>query len=244
VSIINEKKKLPNRLEVKFTNNAINNFVPSFEFKDEGGKYTKDQLTVPLVEVGPTLKGLKLNCYRKKKTKYFNLSYWFKGKSLNLPCGLFRKDVYGVEEVEEYLKPIVKKCTDEHGHWQKDPKKYLEDLDKEKQRIKEAKEKIKTINNIIEMICEENFPKTKINGTLSQNQIRVNCLYLLGYNERTKHLIFTEDNEENGLIRFNPEGPQSFAEVFKQYPPGTGIIKHDPHLNPNKERSLYDSRLG
>ena len=116
MSTTNEKKKLPNRLEVKFTNYSIDTFVPSFEFKDEGGKYTKDQLTVPLVEVGPTLKGLKLNCYRKKKTKYFNLSYWFKGKSLNLSCGLFRKDIYGVEQVEEYLKPIVKACTDEHGH--------------------------------------------------------------------------------------------------------------------------------
>ena len=31
----------------------------SFEFKDEGWTFTKDQLTVPLVEVGPTLKGLK-----------------------------------------------------------------------------------------------------------------------------------------------------------------------------------------
>ena len=244
MSTANEKKKLPNRLEVKFTNYSIDTFVPSFEFKDEGGTFTKDQLTVPLVEVGPTLKGLKINCYRKKKTKYFNLSYWFNGRSLNLSCGLFRKDIYGVEQVEEYLKPIVKACTDEHGHWTIDPKKHLEDLKKEGEKVKEAEEKIKTINNIIEMICEENFPKTKIQGTLSQNQIRVNCLYLLGYNERTKHLIFTEDNEGNGLIRFKANGPQSFTELFKQYPPGTGIIKHNPQLNPNKERSLYDSRLG
>jgi len=71
-----------------------------------------------------------------------------------------------------------------------------------------------------------------------------NCLYLLGYNERTKHLIFTEDREGHGLIRFNSKGPQSFPELFKQYPPETGIIKHDPQLNPNKEQSLYNSYLG
>ena len=52
----NNESKLPNRLEVKFTNYSIDTFVPSFEFKDEGGTFTKDQLTVPLVEVGPTLK--------------------------------------------------------------------------------------------------------------------------------------------------------------------------------------------
>ena len=53
--------KLVDRLEVKFTNYAIDNFNPSFKFEDEGGKYTKDQITARLTEVGPTLKGLKLN---------------------------------------------------------------------------------------------------------------------------------------------------------------------------------------
>ena len=33
MSIANEKSKLATRLEVKFTNYAIDNFVPSFEFK-------------------------------------------------------------------------------------------------------------------------------------------------------------------------------------------------------------------
>ena len=32
----------------------------------------------------------------------------------------------------------------------------------------------------------------------------------------SKHLIFAEDNEGNGLIRFNPKGPQSFPELFKK----------------------------
>ena len=242
MSTANEKKKLVPKLDLNFSDYAIDTFAPSFEFTDEGGTYTKDKIIVSFNLKG-SLKGLKLRCY-KEGGKRFMLSYWHNKKSLTFPCGLFRKDVYGVKEVEEYLKPIVKACTNEHGYWETDPKKHLKELKKKEEREREAKRKIKTINNIIEMVCEENFPKTKVQGTLSQNQIRVNCLYLLGYNERTKHLIFTEDNEGNGLIRFTSEGPQSFTELFKQYPPGTGIIKYDPHLNPNKERSLYDSRLG
>ena len=246
--------KLVDRLEVKFTNYAIDNFNPSFKFEDEGGKYTKDQITARLTEVGPTLKGLKLNYYREKKTKYFMLSYWLNKKSLTLSCGLFRKDVYGVEEVTEYLKPIVKACTNERGHWVTDPKQWLIDefIKKEKKEAEEIKRqeeenKLKqTINKMIEMVCADNFPKVKEKGNLSQNNLRVNCLFFLGYNERTKHLIFTEDNNGNGLIKFKegPNAPQNFTELFKMYPPGTGIIEYDPQLNRNGERSLYDSPLG
>ena len=238
----NDKKesKLTNKLEVRFTDFAIDNFDHSFEFEDEKGRFTKDQLTIPLVDLGPKLKGLKFNYYRKKKTKYFILSYWYNKKSLTLPCGLFRKRIYGTKEVEEYLTPIVKACTNEHGFWEKDPKVYL----KEEKIKEEAKRKIKSVNKIIEMVCEDNFPKTKIDGTLSAIQIRSNCRTLLGYNFRTTHLIFTEDDLGNGLIRFKPEGPQSFNELFNKYPPGEGIIKYDPHLNPNRETSVYDSAFG
>jgi len=94
------------------------------------------------------------------------------------------------------------------------------------------------------MICEDSFPKTKVDGTLSAIQIRSNCRTLLGYNLRTKNLIFTEDEEGNGLIRFKQDGPQNFDELFRKYPPSEGVIKYDPHLNPNKETSVYDSDLG
>ena len=59
----NDKKesKLMNKLEVRFTDFAIDNFDHSFEFEDEKGRFTKDQLTIPLVDLGPKLKGLKFN---------------------------------------------------------------------------------------------------------------------------------------------------------------------------------------
>ena len=55
------ESKLVNKLEVKFTDYAIHNYNSSFEFKDDEGAYTKDQLTIRLLELGPTLKGLKYN---------------------------------------------------------------------------------------------------------------------------------------------------------------------------------------
>lgn len=235
----NEKEsKLVPKLDLNFTDYAIDTFVPSFEFEDEGGTYTKDKIIVPFKLKG-NLKGLKLRCYR-KSGKRFMLSYWHNKNSSTFPCGLFRKNVYGVKEVEEYLTPIVKACTNKDGHWETDPRVYI----KEEKIKEEVKQKIKSVNNIIEMICEDNFPKTKVDGTLSAIQIRSNCRTLLGYNLRTTHLIFTEDDEGNGLIRFKPGGPQSFAELFQKYPPGEGVIKYDPHLNPNKETSVYDSNLG
>ena len=78
----NKESKLVNKLEVKFSDYAIDNFDPSFDFEDEGGKYIKDQLSIRLLELGPTLKGLRINYYRKKKTKYFILLYWHNKKSL------------------------------------------------------------------------------------------------------------------------------------------------------------------
>lgn len=231
----NNESKLVHGLAVKCSDYAIDTFVPPFVTKDEVGTITRDEISAPLkVEGNRTLKGSKIRCYRKSGVKAFTLSYWFNDQSLRLSCGVFEKDVYGIKELEEYLKPIVKACTNKDGHWIKDPKRYL----------KEKKGETKTTRKMIELICEDNFPKTKIDGTLSAIQIRSNCRTLLGYNLRTTHLIFTEDDEGNGLIRFKPGGPQSFAELFQKYPPGEGVIKYDPHLNPNRELSLYDSTLG
>ena len=247
MSITNENKtkaKLENKLEVNFSDYAIDSFSPSFKFTDEGGEYTKDQLTIRLGNLGPTLKGLKYNYYRKTKNKCFFLSYWYNKRSLTLPCGLFRKGTYGTQEVTEYLTPIVKACTNKDGYWVKDPKQYLiEEKIKQDKIIQELEEKKKEklVKDIIEMACVENFPKAKQEGNVSAGVLRVNCLYLIGYNKRTDHLIFTEDDEGNGLIRFKEEGPQSFTELFKMYPSGVGNVAYHPHKNPNRERSVYDT---
>ena len=61
----NEKEsKLVPKLALKFSDYTIDTFVPSFEFEDEKGTYTKDRITIPLkVEGNNICKGLKLRCY-------------------------------------------------------------------------------------------------------------------------------------------------------------------------------------
>ena len=250
MSVINEKEKkaeLVRRLAVVATDHSIDKFEHSFEFEDNNGVITKQDIIVTLLELPPILKGLKFRYYKKTKVKSLFLSFWHNGKSLKLPIGHFQKGIFGLKEVEEYLKPIVNKCKTK-GVWSIDPRKHLaQELIKKKRReeksIERSKKKKadKIVNDMIELACAENFPKTKQDGTVSASSLRVFCLYLIGYNKRTDHLIFTEDDEGYGLIRFKPEGPQSFPELFKKYPPGVGVIAYDPHNNPNKERSVYDS---
>ena len=68
-------------------------------------------------------------------------------------------------ELEEYLKPIVKACTNKDGHWAINPKTWKKQLDL-------------SLNQVAEMACKENFPKTKMVGTLSSIQIRTNMAFL------------------------------------------------------------------
>ena len=251
MSIANDNKtkpKLDPTLDLKvctFADYSIERYVPSFETTDEGGTVTRDRVDYPLnVKGNSTCKGLKIRCHRKTGTKSFRLVVWLNGKSTILNCGIFQRGVYGVEEVEEYLKPIVKACK-EKGVWVKYPKEYFAEKKIEEEKIKLEKEEKERkeikVKDIIEMACKENFPKSKREGNVSAGVLRVNCLYLIGYNKRTDCLIFTEDDEGNGLIRFKPEGPQSFTELFKMYPSGVGNVVYDPHKNPNRERSVYDT---
>ena len=250
MSITNETdttSKLVRTLAVIGTDKSIDKYTHTFKFKDEDGNVTtKDEIIVAITELEPTLKGLKFRYYRKTKVKSLFLSYWYDGRSLRLPIGIFQRGVFGLSEVEKYLKPIVNVCK-KTGKWTIDPKKHLEEIKEKEEEERLKKEGEKYVNTMIEMACEENFPKSKQEGNVSAGVLRVSCLYLIGYNERTKHLVFTEDDEGNGIIVFkmvNGFEPKSWKELFEKYPSGVGHISHDPHLNPNKERSLYDSKLG
>ena len=55
----NNESKLVPKLDLKFTDYTIDTFVPSFEFEDEGGTFTKDKIIVSFNLKG-NLKGLKL----------------------------------------------------------------------------------------------------------------------------------------------------------------------------------------
>ena len=71
------------------------------------------------------------------------------------------------------------------------------------------------------------FPKVKIKDEfLSKLSIRTHVNFLIGSNERTKHLCYCEDREGNGKKFFKPQGPQSFPELFQKYPSGVGVVKY------------------
>ena len=64
-----KESRLGPKLDLNFTDYAIDTFVPSFEFEDEGGTYTKDKIIIPFNLKG-NLKGLKLRCYRKDGKRF------------------------------------------------------------------------------------------------------------------------------------------------------------------------------
>ena len=234
------------KIKLRFTDYAIERFMPSFMVE---GKQ-KDIIETPFdVSKNTILKGLKLKVGRKTKKKYFFLRYWFNGVGLPLTIGQFVKDVFGVKECEKYLYELAKSHQDNKGHWIKDPKQTIKDKEtKISKAVIEESSKL-TINEVIERLCKANFPKKKHEGRLTANSIRVCCLYLIGRNWRTRHLIYIDDRRGHGQVHFKANyskrtaKPTDWDNLFSKFPPGHGLDK-DKRSNPNNERSVYDSELG
>ena len=96
----------------------------------------------------------------------------------------------------------MKTHTDDNGMWIKSPKITIKDR---RERIKKAelqKRQMLTIRQCIEKLCEANLPKAKTDGTLTaKSSVKMN-LYLIGYNKRTQHLLYDDDEFGNGFIKF------------------------------------------
>jgi integrase len=106
-----------------------------------------------------------------------------------------------------------------------------------------------SIREVIERLCKANFPRSKREGRLSASSIQSACKVLIGYNWRTHHLIFTEDYNGHGLVRFKANfhkrtvKPEDWKDLFSKFPHGKGLIK-DEKFNPNGEICVYDDVLG
>ena len=97
-------------------------------------------------------------------------------------------------------------------HWLTDPKKTIKEKDQkvveEDQRKEDdikrkldLKKALVPVNSVIESLCIAGFPKVKIKDEfLSRLSIRTHVNFLIGSNERTKHLSYSEDREGNGKI--------------------------------------------
>ena len=239
------------KLKLKFTDYAIERFVGNFIYvDDEGNTKTRDRVTIKFdVQKNSVLKGLKLVQFNKTRKKYFFLRYWLNGKYLPLTIGEYKPGIYGVRECEQKLYELSKDHQDRKGLWIKDPKQTLNDQrSKITKAVVEESQKL-TINEVIIRLCKANFPKAKREGRLTADSIQKKCKDLIGWNWRTRHLLYLDDRRGHGQVHFKANfhkrtaKPEDWDDLFKKFPVGHGIIK-DKKFNPNTERSVFDSDLG
>ena len=216
----------PQRKTIPFTDNSIENWKP---------KNLREQRGFPRTN---TTNGLKILARKNLKDKYWKLEYHLNKKKLSLALGPFIPGVRGTEAITKEMLKLISSHKDlRRTHWLTDPKKTIKEKDQkvvieaqQKEEEIKRKEDIKrsnvSINNVIESLCVAGFPKVKIKDEfLSKISIRTHANFLIGNNQRGKHLSYSEDSEGNGKIFFKPGGPQSFPELFQKYPSGVG-----PHI--------------
>ena len=259
-SKLNTKPTLENSVKTDtqrkllFTDYSIQRFQPNFI--NEKGKAQDRKITSFGIKQG-TLKGLKLVCFRKTKTKYFFLKYWFNNKYLPLTIGEFIPDKFGTKECQEKMAELVKKHTNDKGLWIKDPKKTLKDQDNKVYEAESIKLQKKSIREVIEDIFKDNFPSIAHSGNLVASSQKAFSLPMIGYNKRTLLIYFANDDEGSGKVYYKGNKfygiaqPENAVDLFKKFPPGHGIITPEKrgkkykgtYKNRSSEISLYDNDL-
>lgn len=233
------KSKLDTRLEPRFTDYSINKYKPNYN--------GKKKVYVKIYETG--IKGLKLNCIKKTGRKYFIQQFWFNKKADYWTVGEFRLDIFGIKDCKTKVVNMMDTHTDDDGRWIKNPK--ITERQR-KDRITKAElddRKMLTVNECIERLCKANFPKIKKEGTLTGKEAIGMCLYLIGYNKRTKHLVYDDDEFGNGSFSFkackqyNTVKPKDWDDLFAKFPSGHGNI-NKINGKITKGRSIYDHEFG
>ena len=240
-------EKANTNTRLKFTDHATERFQGNFIGAD--GK-TRSRVRVPYdVSRNSSLKGLKLCHYRRSKKKFFQLQFWFNDRSDFLTIGEFRPGIFGVSQCEDKVYEIVKEHTNEKGIWINNPRLTVHDEETKITKATIEQSQRLTIRQVIERICIDEFPKAKKEGRLSVNSMKEMVKFLIGYNWRSRHLIFTENSKGYGRVSFKANRhkrtakPNDWEDLFKKFPAGHGIIK-DKKFNPLLETCLYDSDLG
>ena len=239
------------KFKLKFTDYAVEKYTSNFIFTDKNGNTkTRDRAYVPFdVSRHTILKGLKLVQYQKTKKKYFILRYWYQQEYKMLTIGEFKPGVFTCRECEDKVYEIARAHQDHKGHWVKDPQTTIHnEQTKIVKAVIEESHKL-TINEVIIRLCKDNFPKAKREGRLTADSIQKKCKDLIGWNWRTRHLLYLDDRRGHGQVHFKANfhkrtaKPEDWDDLFKKFPVGHGIIK-DKKFNPNNERSVFDSDLG
>ena len=234
-----ENNSVKKPTELKATDYSINKFESDFSL----GKTKKTNIQ------NSGIKGLKISQSKKTRRKYFVQNFWFEDTSDYWTVGEFRLGVFGIKECRTKVVNIMKTHTDDDGLWIKNPK--ITERQR-KGRITKAElddRKMLTVKECIEKLCKANFPKIKKEGTLTGKSAISMCLPLIGYNKRTKHLTYDDDEFGNGTIGFrackqyNTIKPKDWDDLFAKFPPGHGCINK---INGKKTKgvSIYDHDFG
>ena len=177
-------------------------------------------------------KGISLRWSPRTNKKVFQLIFRFEGKTIFHDCGEYTPGVFTCSALQEYLLKLNAKHKNKDGTYKTNPNVSLITQD---QLIKSQR---KTLRQVIELICEDNFPRKNIKGKLSALNQRDQTRFLIGYNKRRDHITFIDDENGWGRILFKKTSYiKDWESLFKTYPKGIGII-------PGNEKSVYDSYLG
>lgn len=234
-----ENNSIKKPTELKATDYSINKFESDFSL----GKTKKTNIQ------NSGVKGLKISQSKKTRRKYFVQNFWFENRSDYWTVGEFRLGVFGIKECRTKVVTIMKTHTDDNGLWIKSPKITARN---QKARITKAElddRKMLTVNECIEKLCKADFPKIKKEGTLTGSEARGMALHLIGYNKRTKHLIYNDDDFGNGSVTFkackqyNTVKAEDWDDLFNKFPSGHGCINKINGKITNG-RSIYDHEFG
>ena len=232
------------KFKLKFTDYAIEKYTSSFGVPSKYRVYTPFDVSKHTI-----LKGLKLCQFFKTKKKFFVLRYWFNNQYKSITIGEFKPGIFGVRGCEDKVYEIARAHQDHKGLWIKDPQTTIHnEQTKITKAVIEESQKL-SINEVIIRLCKANFPKAKREGRLTADSIQKKVKDLIGWNWRTRHLLYLDDRRGHGQVHFKANfhkrtaKPEDWDDLFKKFPVGHGIIK-DKKFNPNNERSVFDSDLG
>ena len=232
------------KFKLKFTDYAIEKYTSSFGVPSKYRVYTPFDVSKHTI-----LKGLKLCQFFKTKKKFFVLRYWFNNQYKSITIGEFKPGIFGVRGCEDKVYEIARAHQDHKGLWIKDPQTTIHnEQTKITKAVIEESQKL-SINEVIIRLCKANFPKAKREGRLTADSIQKKVKDLIGWNWRTRQLLYLDDRRGHGQVHFKANfhkrtaKPDDWDDLFKKFPVGHGIIK-DKKFNPNNERSVFDSDLG
>ena len=177
-------------------------------------------------------RGVTLRWTPKTNKKVFELIYIFRGKTYRHDCGEFTPGVYTCVSLQEYLVKLNSKHRSPDGTYHTNPNTEVIT----KKELKQSQ--LKTLREVIELICKANFPRKNIKGNLSALSIKDHTRFLIGYNKRRNHITFIDNDKGWGEIVFKEKSKiKDWDTLFKTFPKGVGV-------DPGQETSVYDSYLG